>query len=130
MLYDESDTDKVKVWLLDALKAGARSGKTAAGLAAHCGTTPQAVNGWKRTGRITKSNLAKAAQYLGHGPSFLGPRLVAHDDPARSNPWPFERVAQADWNNLTERQKGVVEQAMLDALALLKTPSEKRPSAR
>lgn len=129
MLYDASDADRVKAWLLSALKAGEKRGKNAAGLAAHCGTTPQAVNGWKTTGRITKTNLAKAAQYFGHGPSFLGSRLAVQDA-APPPAWPFERVEQAAWDLLTERQKGVVEQAMLDALAVLNSPSGKQPGAR
>lgn len=41
------------------------SEKTSATIAAECGVSPQAVNGWKRTGRISKDMLPKLASSLG-----------------------------------------------------------------
>ncbi|MCK4121368.1 helix-turn-helix domain-containing protein [Ralstonia pseudosolanacearum] len=46
---------------------------TAAEIAAECGVTPQAVNGWKRTGRIGKGHLPKLAELTGKSLEwFLG----------------------------------------------------------
>jgi len=46
---------------------------TAAQIAAECGVTPQAVNGWKRTGRIGKGHLPKLAEMTGKSLEwFLG----------------------------------------------------------
>jgi transcriptional regulator with XRE-family HTH domain len=41
------------------------SGMTSAQIAAACGVSPQAVNGWKKTGRIGKEQLPKLAQLTG-----------------------------------------------------------------
>lgn len=38
---------------------------TSAALAEACGITPQAVNGWRKTGRIAKRHLAKVAELTG-----------------------------------------------------------------
>lgn len=87
---DASDTEVVKDWLTAALVAGAHLGKSAKELATHCHTTPQAVSGWKKTGRITKTNLEKATEYFGHGPSFTRTGVIAMEPLA--NGWPFPGI--------------------------------------
>lgn len=100
---DDTDTDKVKSWLSMALEAGKASGKTAQGLAEHCGTTRQAITGWKKTGRITKTNLAKAAEYFGHGPSFTSSGLTAREPDPKV--WPFPGIDPARFDHLTHDER-------------------------
>lgn len=69
-MLDQADTDVIKRWLIAALESGKVRGLTKVGLAKHCSVSPQAVSGWLRTGRIAKSSLAYAAEYLGSSPSF------------------------------------------------------------
>lgn len=116
-----ADTEKVKAWLVAALTAGKRQGKSAAGLAAHCEVKPQAVNGWKTTGRITKTNLAKATAYFGHGPSFLSQAVAAHEAaaPWRSaapDEWPHRFVSREEWQALDAEQRAYVESRMREAI--------------
>lgn len=100
----QSDTDKVKAWLALALEAGRQRGLTASGLAAYCGVKAQAITGWKRTGRVTKSNLAKAAEYFGHdGPSFSAGPLIARERIGQG--WPFPDIEPHRFAALTPAQK-------------------------
>lgn len=79
-MLDVADTDVVRQWLIAALDQAAKVGKKRADLARHCKVSPQAVNGWVRTGRISKRNLELAATFFGTGPSFIRPgSLVARD---------------------------------------------------
>lgn len=64
------DAAIVRAWLETALRDGEPLGKKRTGLAAACGVSSQAVTGWQKTGRITKTNLEKAIAYFGHGPRF------------------------------------------------------------
>lgn len=51
----------------------ALQGVNQASLAAACGVTPQAVNGWKKTGRIDKRHLQTIARFTGRPVEyFLG----------------------------------------------------------
>jgi hypothetical protein len=96
---DPGDAETVRQWLRAAL-ANADAGRKAA-LAAHCGVTPQAVSGWLKTGRVRKLNLARAAQFFGHGPTFGGaarPPMAGEPAPvyaAQAVPWPFSRINHA-----------------------------------
>lgn len=54
--------------LLDPAQHGQK-----AQLAAHCGVTPQAVSGWVRTGRISKTKIAKVAEFFSVPVSYLIP---------------------------------------------------------
>lgn len=78
-MLDSEDTEVVRAWLKRALDAAALAGKSKADLARHCNVTPQAVNGWLRTGRITKSNLERATGFFGHGPSFIDAGVPARE---------------------------------------------------
>ena len=103
----KSDTDIVKAWLEEAFEAGAGRGLTPLKLAEKCGVTPQAVNGWRKTGRITKKNLSLAAAYFGHGPSFDGNRgaitaLQSYHGPGAG--WPFTKVSAEELAALKPRQ--------------------------
>lgn len=98
------DNKIVSDWLRSALKLGERQGLTKAALAARCQVKPQAIDGWLRTGRITKSNLAAAETFFGHGPSFTGSHAGVREDQAPYNkraasaqpPWPFKLVSAAE----------------------------------
>lgn len=65
-----SDAEIIKSWMTEALDEGKQSGKSASDLAKLCGVSPQAVSGWKRTGRMTKANVEIAKRYFGYGPAF------------------------------------------------------------
>lgn len=69
-MLKSTDAAVVRAWLEAALRDGDPLGKTRAGLASACGVSSQAVTGWQKTGRITKTNLEKAVAYFGHGPRF------------------------------------------------------------
>ena len=104
-MLSDSDTDTVKTWLKASLQLAARHGLSKVGLAAVCEVTPQAVDGWVRTGRITKRNLELAAQYFGVAPSFTASSLSARE-PARPalTPWPFKLVLFAEIARLPKRK--------------------------
>lgn len=110
MLDKNSDTDTIKEWLSAALKAAEQRGLTPADLARHCEVTPQAVNGWKKTGRIRKSHLAKAAEFFGHGPSFSGSppqvRQMVHD-------WPFRLFTRRQFESLPSSERDQIERHAL-----------------
>ncbi|MBQ0934631.1 hypothetical protein [Ideonella paludis] len=116
MLYnqDPSDTETVKNWLVRVLEEGKSRGKTAAGLAEHCATSPQAVSGWKKTGRITKTNLAKAAAYFGEGPSFSGaPPLTAKEE---ASDWPFPGISRTRFQALSTEQRLEIQGVVRDRI--------------
>ncbi len=103
-MLDKSDTDIVRDWLLVALAGAETQGKNSSDLAAWCGVSPQAVNGWKRTGRITKGNLERAASFFGSGPSFTRGGAYAARESATSG-WPFPDLDRARFDALTPNQK-------------------------
>ena len=82
-MLDSSDTDVIKRWLSAALEDGQKRRLSKSGLAEHCAVSPQAVSGWLRTGRISKSSLAHAADYLGSAPTFTDrPAPLRVEEPA------------------------------------------------
>lgn len=103
-MLDKSDTDTVRDWLLLALTVAEQQGKTASDLAAWCNVSPQAVNGWKRTGRITKGHLERAALFFGSGPSFThgAGALVAREAVPE---WPFPDIERARFERLSPNQR-------------------------
>jgi hypothetical protein len=103
-MLDKSDTDTVRDWLLVALTVAESQGKTASDLAAWCKVSPQAVNGWKKTGRITKSNLERAALFFGSGPSFTRGATYAAREPAYGG-WPFPDIERERFERLSANQK-------------------------
>jgi hypothetical protein len=105
-MLESTDTDKVRTWLAQALIEADKRGLSKAGLARHCDVTPQAVNGWAKTGRIKKSHLEKAAEYFGHGPSFEGARLVARESFTN---WPFPKVERARFEALPPSERDKIE---------------------
>jgi hypothetical protein len=94
MLFD-SDTETVKKWLIRALDLGSELGQTKTALASYCKVTPQAVDGWLRTGRITKRNLELAKHFFGSGPSFTTghtEQVAQQGGPQALVRWPFRLV--------------------------------------
>lgn len=112
-MLDLTDAQVIKDWLGSCLSRTPGDGKpTPSQLAKHCGVTAQAVNGWVRTGRITKSNVEKAAQFLGRGPDFLRPgSLTARE--SGSPAWPLPSVTPSRFNKLP-----AAERAQIDHFAL------------
>lgn len=96
-MLDSPDAKVVAKWLKDAM-AARKVGM--ADLARHCGVRPQAVYGWLKTGRITKSNLAAAAAFLDTPlPFAAAPRDVSFsvvaEEPAghyTGAGWPFPMI--------------------------------------
>lgn len=113
MLYKPTaaDTEKVRAWLARALDAGKPRGLSLTGLAEHCGVSRQAVNGWLKTGRITKTNLAKASAYLGSAPSFVGSGVIVADEvrASRATVWPFKHITPQRWRRLGDVQRARIE---------------------
>lgn len=112
-MLDIHDTEVVRDWLTLALAAAEKGGKSKADLARHCKVSPQAVNGWLRTGRITKHNLELAAGFFGHSPSFVhigsqvreAPRARRRDAPPAAPPADFaddEAPTESDWQLLRD----------------------------
>lgn len=119
MLEKHSDAEVVRAWLREAIDAYAkrspadsaprRRTKTATALATHCGVSPQAVNGWLKTGRITKSNLTRAVEFFGHGPDFVQPaRRLAHTYSVADR-WPFTRITFERFSRLLPPQRDRIE---------------------
>lgn len=107
--------------LSQALKS---AGKTAADLAprlrsstGEMGVSKQAVhqalNG--DTKSMTAENVARAARFLGCDFYWLATGEQPAEEP--DNQWPFEAIDRAAFTALTERQKGEVEKAAMDALS-------------
>jgi hypothetical protein len=109
-MLDRTDTDTVRAWLTTALDEAAKRGITPADLARHCSVTAQAVNGWKKTGRITKKNLEKASKFFGHAPSFESSAIAANE-PAPN--WSFSRVSRAQFESLPVTEKEKIESHIL-----------------
>lgn len=135
---DPPDTDVVKTWFARALAAGERAlpPLTRAGLASRCGVSRQAVDGWARTGRITKKNLTIAAQYFGHGPDFLnqGIKLAQAVPDYRDGlqPWPFKSVTSEQAAQLTPEQLAYIEGMIVGFLGTASgssAPKRKRAAA-
>src|SRR6218665_2030993 len=92
-MHDKKDAEIVREWLTAAIEANAAQSKAPkADLARFCEVSPQVVNGWIKTGRISKGNLTRAVEYFGHAPQFANsPAAQAQEDPYGS--WPFSRVS-------------------------------------
>lgn len=115
------------VWTRITRKIGSNpqhTGREVAWLAENLKLSIQTVNNWKLRG-VPTDRFEAIARVLGWTIDEVAGRKMPPRDP-----WPFERVDQAEWEQLSERQKGVVEQAMLDALALVKAPSKKQHGSR
>ena len=86
-----------------------QKGREMTWLADTLGLAIQVVNNWKSRG-IPPRQVGVVATAI-----KWSMEQVSGEDPPPSQ-WPFESVPFARFDGLTERQKGVVEQAMLDAM--------------
>lgn len=112
-----SDAEAIRAWLPAALQSAEPRGVTKASLAAACGVTVQAVDGWLRTGRITKSNLKKAEALLGSEPNFMSGTPVAAERTAEYNvSWPFKLVSRVELAALPKRRLDRLDQMLRDRL--------------
>lgn len=121
-MLENDDAKTIRQWLAQSL-ADATDGRRAA-LARYCGVTPQAVNGWLRTGRMRKANMARAAEFLGTAPAFsAGPVQVSEPAPQYSissaTDWPFVRIDKARIAALRPDELARLEGAWLVAAAHL-----------
>lgn len=127
-MLDETDADRVKRWLAAQFQRAAAKGELngiKAKLADHCGVKPQAVSGWLKTGRITKTNLAKAEQFFGVKADFIG-RADTHAREPNGNDyrvtpvrWPFPSVSLDAVLNLPPQDLLRLEGALLLVAAQL-----------
>lgn len=114
-MLSNSDADTIKAWLKNALGVAANHGHTKADLAVHCGVKKQAVDGWLRTGRITKSNLAKASGFLESAPTFVGAPAAAREYRPADN-WPFRLVKLEEVVHLPKRRLERIDRMLRDQL--------------
>ena len=124
------DAEIVRDWLRKAI--GSDIG-TKARLAARCNVTPQAVSGWLRTGRISKTNLAMAEDFFGNAPRFTN-HVTLRQPPARyanhgASSWPFSRLNLEAINRLQPDEKLQLEAAWIAAAAALGLRVTKRNAA-
>lgn len=130
-MLDISDTEIVRRWLAAAFVTTAKSNLYPADLARHCKVTPQAVNGWIKTGRITKKNLALATKFFGHGPSFTASATGVVEKPSPYG-WPFKLVDLAEVETLSSTHLQRLDRLIRDRIdewqedAQLNRPAKKR----
>lgn len=108
-MLDMTDSEIVMQWLNAALANKSKDAAHAADLARYCGVSAQAVNGWLKKGRISKSNLEKATQFFGHGPSFTAGTAMAAKEPAAPYGWPFRLVSLAEVERLPEKSRARID---------------------
>lgn len=133
-MVSERDTDTVMAWLEQALGPQQDRPARKKALAEQCGVKVQAVDGWVRTGRITKRNLELAAQFLGSAPAFASAALLAKEGAAAySTPsWPFKLVTRAEIAALSTKRVDRLERLMrerLDEWAEDDTTAKRRAAA-
>ena len=88
-------------------------------LAKKVGVTKQAVSNWAERGAVPADKWVLVAKALECGlDELLG------IESARA--WPFETVPQNQWDELSERQKGMVELAVLEAVRRVQAMSGKQ----
>lgn len=124
-MLDKTDAEVVREWLSHAFGPEKKKARTKqAELAAFVGVSPQAVNGWIKTGRITKTNLTKAVQFLGFGPDFATRSgLSAQSTPSLGN-WPFRRISRSRWEALHVDDRSHIETIVEREVAFLEKRSE------
>lgn len=91
------------------------AGLTQGALAKRVRMSPGTIGNLETGLRKTARNLTGIAAALGVRPEWLadgkGPMKADTSAAAQAQPWPFESISPADWGRLTERQKGVAEDA-------------------
>lgn len=107
MLYNNDmpspkDAEIIRNWLTPLLDT-TRGGTQNKALAEHCGVTPQAVSGWKTTGRISKSNLQKAVGFFRSAPMFEGGSALTAQETFPT--WPFPDIPASRWHRLSANQR-------------------------
>jgi hypothetical protein len=127
---EESDATRVREWLSRALESGQMRGLDPVGLSKHCGVSRQAVNGWLTTGRITKTNLAKATVYFGFGPNFGDTNVTVLQAYSNTLPWPFPRIDPARYFRLESAQRDRIEAFAQGVLSEQTESHALTPSAR
>ena len=108
----------MKAWLEQALGTLEQRPARKKALAEHCGVKVQAVDGWLRTGRITKRNLELTAKFLGSVPAFASAAVLAKEEAqAYSVPsWPFKLVTPAEITTLGAKRVDRLDRLMRDRL--------------
>lgn len=128
-MLERSDAEIVKAWFIAALDEGKQRGLSASELAQLCNVTPQAVNGWRSTGRMTKKNLEIAAGYFGHRPSFTstGPK-TSEPSAHHGHAWPFKRISADRFEKLGHAQRERIETFAEGVLSEFEAASKKKKS--
>ncbi len=97
-------------------------GKTQTEVGDAFGVRQSSVAGWLRTGRIDKAHVSALLAYFSDvvGPEHWGLPASSPADAGAGGEvgtaWPFERISRAAWAKLTERQRGVIEDAAVKKL--------------
>lgn len=96
-------------------------------LAIASGVSPPAVSKWMHgtSSGIQAKHVFRAARYLRCRPEWLADGSGSAEERAHQlqeprgtytvrTPWPFEHISFADWQNLSDRDKGMIEQRVID----------------
>jgi hypothetical protein len=136
MLYEQRDSERVQAWLIEAMAHHAGSpdrkqwGPLKDKIAAACGCTRAAVDGWISTGRMRKGNLAILVDLFAiPGPFGEQPRASTPAGPQAQDlkgayklsaaaPWPLPTVSLAELQGLPAAELQMIDayiRGMLDA---------------
>jgi hypothetical protein len=130
LMRHEKDADVVKAWIERAIHAITTRGTQLTDIAAHCGVSPQAITGWRKTGRITKKNMAVLADLAKIEPPFTVRYLSGHEDAAgymaheAPASWPFRDIDPPSYWGMDDAHRDRVEAY---ALATLQSFAAHRP---
>lgn len=126
--YRSKDTDAVRLWLQIALAPDNPRAAKPAALAAFCNVSKQAVTGWKTTGRISKTHLGHAIQFLGSAPTFPGLALTVQEPKAFG--WPFPTIASSRFDRLPIAEKQKIEAYALFTISQWEALSNSHANAK
>ena len=117
----EKDADVVRAWIERAIHVITTRGTQLTDIAAHCGVSPQAITGWRKTGRITKKNMAILADLAKIEPPFTvryptDSEVTPHI--ARETPtgWPFRAIDPPSYWGMDDAHRDRVEAYALATL--------------
>lgn len=136
-MLKNNDAALVAKWLreqIDAYKARHPGAPTTKELAALAGTSPQAVSGWIKTGRISKTNMAHVCRYFNAQPLFLKAganevQEISISYKVKSERWPFDVLDLDAVNALSKADLLRLEGAFLLTASQLGFDLRKRAAA-
>lgn len=114
-------TDKQSAVRLAEIISKGMAGKSRVELARLCGVTPQSVNGWITTGKVSKKYLPMIAEYIGVDPIYLineePPRAIY--DPAHGSGYYLQKFGRGTRLFDDEQRRADRVNALLQSLEFL-----------